>query len=129
ETSIKWTHEWKGEKNHHRYYFTAFVHAFDNYIFLKPSGELRLTIRGAFPVFAYSQTDVIMTGISGISEWEISDRSLFVNKIHYVFDGDISSGKGLIYIPPLKVQSGFSHTFVKIPFLRELSVGGEIIYN
>lgn len=129
ESSAKWTHEWKAEKSHHRYFVSAFVHAFHNYIYLKPSGELRLTIRGAFPVYQYIQTDVFLTGLSGISEWEMGGHSLWVNKIQYTYANDIKSDSDLVYIPPLRVQSGFSHSFVNISLFHELNLGVECIYT
>ena len=33
----------------------GYVHQFNNYIYLQPAQEFRLTIRGAFPVFTYQQ--------------------------------------------------------------------------
>lgn len=40
----------------------GFYQPIRNYIFLKPTGENRLTIRGAFPVFAYNQEDAELYG-------------------------------------------------------------------
>lgn len=40
----------------------AYTHFFKNYIYLQPQDELRLTIRGAFPVFQFQQSDAIIAG-------------------------------------------------------------------
>jgi iron complex outermembrane recepter protein len=42
---------------------TAYAHFIDNYIFLKPQDELRLTIRGAFPVYKYVQENAFIRGL------------------------------------------------------------------
>ena len=36
---------------------SLYSHLMDDYIYLKPEDELRLTIRGAFPVYKYTQED------------------------------------------------------------------------
>ena len=40
-----------------------YYQAIQNYIYLEPQDEFRLTIRGAFPVFKYKQTDALIRGI------------------------------------------------------------------
>ena len=45
-----------------RFRVEPFYHYFQNFIYLKPSGETQLSIRGAFPVFNYVQTNARFLG-------------------------------------------------------------------
>ncbi len=42
---------------------SAYVNPINGFIYLQPSGEFELTIRGAFPVFRYEQTNALLTGM------------------------------------------------------------------
>lgn len=48
--------------NNLRFQVEPYLHYFNNYIYLKPTGETQLSIRGAFPVFNYVQTDASYAG-------------------------------------------------------------------
>ena len=41
----------------------AFIQPITNFIYLQPQDELRLTIRGAFPVFKYEQRNALLRGL------------------------------------------------------------------
>ena len=41
----------------------AFIQPINNFIYLQPKDELRLTIRGAFPVFKYEQSNALLRGL------------------------------------------------------------------
>lgn len=41
----------------------AFIQPISNFIYLQPQDELRLTIRGAFPVFRYQQSNALLKGL------------------------------------------------------------------
>ena len=53
--------EWKPGKNF-RFQLDSYYQQIRDYIYLKPTGELELTISGAFPVFVYDQTDARIVG-------------------------------------------------------------------
>ena len=63
ETSWKSSLQWEFQPNEH-YYFSAqvFYQNVQNFIYLQPQEEFRLTIRGAFPVFQYEQQDAELLG-------------------------------------------------------------------
>ena len=62
EQSLKNTieYEWLPDP-HFSFSALAYHQVFNNYIFLQPQDQFRLTIRGAFPVFEYQQTDASIT--------------------------------------------------------------------
>ena len=62
------------KRNRYSLEATIYYQRIANYIYLEPSGEFRLTIRGAFPVFAYTQQDAELYGLDFSSELYISKR-------------------------------------------------------
>ncbi len=73
---------------------------FNDYIYLNPQEEIRLTIRGAFPVFKYEQTDASIYGLDFSSQFTLSRSLLLVLKYSYLRGQDISQDIPLIFMPP-----------------------------
>jgi iron complex outermembrane receptor protein len=78
---------------------TLYHNQFSNFIYLNPSGNTELTIRGAFPVFNYTQANVRISGVDVKMEYDLSRwvlvqiRSMFVRAWNY------SMNDYLIYMP------------------------------
>ena len=62
----------------------------DDYIYLKPEKELRLTIRGAFPVFIYDQTNAAINGMDFTGSIEISKHVKWLSQFSYIRGHDLS---------------------------------------
>jgi iron complex outermembrane receptor protein len=78
---------------------TAYYHHFNNFIYLAPSGETELTIRGAFPVFEYRQDDARIRGIDVKAEYQVAKPLLLVFKGMIVRGWNLSENDYLIYMP------------------------------
>ncbi|PBQ34373.1 TonB-dependent receptor [Sphingobacteriaceae bacterium] len=78
---------------------TAYHNQFKNFIYLNPSGELELTIRGAFPVFIYKQDNVRISGIDLKTDFQLSKMLSFVAKGMIVRGWNASIKDYLIYMP------------------------------
>ena len=78
----------------------AYHQYFRDYIYLEPSDVLRLTIRGAFPVFTYQQTDASIFGLDLSSRITISDSFLAVMNYSFLRGTDLSNSEPLIFMPP-----------------------------
>lgn len=102
---------------------TAYANPIDGYIYLKPQQEPRLTVRGAFPVSDYTQTNALLTGID-------LDGQIFLSpRWSYTFNGSLIRGLDrtandyLVLIPPdqfthgIKWQAGDFKSF-KNPFIE-----------
>lgn len=70
------------------------------YIYLLPQDEFRLTIRGAFPVFRYTQTDARFVGVDFMSVWEPERHLKFTVQGSWIRGDDLSSEEPLIFVPP-----------------------------
>ena len=86
----------------------------EDYIFLNPQDEIRLTIRGAFPVFMYEQTDVHIYGLDFSSQFQITPS------LHYKLTGSFIKGENLsnkvplINMPSNNLTASFAYEFPKL---------------
>jgi iron complex outermembrane receptor protein len=110
EQAIKHTLGYKflqGEK----FSFEALTYAqyFRNYIFLNPQDEVRLTIRGAFPVFQYEQTEAIIFGLDLVSQFAIANLVHGKLKYSYLQGQDLGQNLPLVFMPPNSVFGSLAH--------------------
>ncbi|MDG1432554.1 MAG: TonB-dependent receptor [Saprospiraceae bacterium] len=82
-----------------------------DYIFLEPQKEFRLTIRGAFPVFLYKQTNANITGLDLLLKYEPKQNLNFILKYALVRGNDLTNDIGLINIPSDNILSSMTYTF------------------
>jgi iron complex outermembrane receptor protein len=74
----------------------------DNFIYLTPT-DIRLTIRGTFPVFNYRQDAVLMRGIDLMSRYQIG-KFYWQSKWAYLH-ASLLKGEPLINMPPLRIEN------------------------
>ncbi|MFA9191935.1 TonB-dependent receptor [Flavobacterium sp. FZUC8N2.13] len=77
-----------------------YINQIQDYIFLKPVG-FETTIRGAFPVWEYQQTNARLLGIDVQTHWDISNQWQHSFSMGYVNGKDIRQNEPLIDMPPL----------------------------
>lgn len=106
EKSIKTTFSINGNiKNKMTFEALVYFQNIKNYMFLKPQNEIRLTIRGAFPVFHYEQTNAQILGTDLIFNYKITN---FLNlKMAYSFlkGDDLSHQLPLINMPSNQLKN------------------------
>ena len=78
----------------------AYYQNINDYIFLNPQDEIRPTIRGAFPVFKYEQTDAIIYGLDISTQFSITNSLYGLLKYSFIRGMDTSNDIPLINIPP-----------------------------
>jgi len=78
----------------------AYFQNFKNYIYLQPQDDFRLTIRGAFPVFVYEQTNANIYGFDISAQATLSNSLLASFKYSYIRGQDTSMDIPLVFIPP-----------------------------
>ena len=79
----------------------GYVHQFNNYIYLQPAQEFRLTIRGAFPVFTYQQCDALLFGSDMKFSYTVGDWWKLESNWSYIHDRNRTDDLPLNFIPPL----------------------------
>lgn len=103
---------------------TAYSQWVQDYIYLQPTSEIIYTIRGAFPVFRYQQTNANISGIDLNSQYNIG-KQYFAQVQGSVLRGqDLSSNSPLVYMPAnrFSIQAGYNS-------VEELEIGKSDIEN
>lgn len=95
----------------------AYMYLLQNFINLEPTGELRSTIRGAFPVFAYVQHPLAMlNGIDAQGEYSLSDNVTLEVRGSILYAQNIAAGAPIAWMPANRALT--SATFVLPSFGR-----------
>ena len=90
--------------------FEIFSKNINGYINLIPDNQLLLTIRGAFPVFRYVQTNALLYGINGRVHWQFYKKWNLKLKTQILYGNDICNGNYLNMMPPLNGQLGLYYS-------------------
>lgn len=106
-----------------RLQFTTNFHTsfYNGYIYLEPSGS-RQTIRGAFPVYKYQQTDALLYGVDIGLSYEFFHH--FVNNTQFsmVRGRDLANEIMLIFMPSDRIRNITNWRLNNIGFLKELDL-------
>ncbi|MFK7950661.1 MAG: TonB-dependent receptor [Saprospiraceae bacterium] len=78
---------------------SAYYQHFQNYIFLNPQDEYRLTIRGAFPVFQYAQTNAQIYGLDAVVTYYFNKKLKATASYSFIKGNDLTNNLPLINIP------------------------------
>ena len=101
ETASRFGSTYNYEGNFFKTTIDVFYNRIQNYIVSIPVG-VETTLRGAFPVWNYQQTDAILWGIDTAVSYYINDKWQITNKISFIEGKDKKKNDFLINIPPLK---------------------------
>jgi iron complex outermembrane recepter protein len=82
----------------------------NNYIYLYATGENRLTIRGAYPVFKYTQTMAHLYGADALVNYTIVPSILLQAKASAIRIKDVVKNETIIFTPADRVQFKAEHT-------------------
>jgi len=102
--------------NHNRLRFQVepYFHFFKNYIYLKPTGETQLSIRGAFPVFRYIQTDATYTGMDVDLRYRLASNWTAEAQVALIYVKDFKNDQFIFGIPAQRVSGRLKYTFAEM---------------
>ncbi len=95
---------------------------FNDYIFLNPQEEIRLTIRGAFPVFRYEQTNAAIYGVDLSTQFTLHPTMLLVFKYSYLKGQDLSNDLPLVFMPPNRLFGSFTYRLNTLKGLKRFKL-------
>ena len=98
-----------------------FQHVQD-FIYLQPQEEFRLTIRGAFPLFLYKQTDANIYGTDVLLKYAPRQNWSITAKYAIVRGDNLADDVALINIPSDNISTTFSYIFSAENFLKNTSL-------
>lgn len=100
EKAIKGTLSLQGSiSDNFSYEILGYYQSIDDYIFLNPSRDFRVTIRGAFPVFTYEQTDARIRGVDASAQLHLHEGWHVKTSYSYIRGDDRSENIPLVFIP------------------------------
>ena len=110
---------------------SVYSHWFDGYIYLKPEDELRLTIRGAFPVYKYTQEDAWIRGCDLVLVSDFSHQLEWNAKFSWLRGTSLPDNQPLSLMPSTEISSALSWALKDSPTFRgtRLSVEGSYTAN
>lgn len=97
----------------------AYYQHIRDYIYLQPQSEFQLTIRGAFPVFIYQQTDARLQGLDLLLSVEPSHATKLMFKYSKIDARDLSEDLVLINTPADQFSSAFTFAFKDFKNLKQ----------
>lgn len=129
ESSLKSIGHLTWHTHHHAFFeFNVYSQRISDYIYLEPTGELRLTIRGAYPVYQYVQNDVTISGFDFNSFVPLTDHYTWFTTAAIV-RGNERGGKPLINMPQDRISSGIKFDFESDRLNGHLRVEGEYLFE
>lgn len=87
----------------------AYHQYIDNFIFLNPSDEIRLTIRGAFPVYHYEQTQASLLGTDVATTYLFNEQWSATLKYSFLQGNNLSQNIPLINMPPNNIYGAIKY--------------------
>jgi iron complex outermembrane receptor protein len=108
-----------------------YIQHIDNYIFLNPQDEIRLTIRGAFPVFAYEQTDARLLGYNVTTSYQATKRIKIIGNYSFLDGFDKSNSMPLVYMAPNNLYTSFNYQIPEVIGLKnlELEINSRFVFE
>lgn len=99
------------QKKYNRFSFEVnpYLNYIKDYIYLEPTG-FETTIRGAFPVWEYKQTNGQFLGIDFQTHWNINNQWQHMFSLGYVHGEDLQNNEPLIDMPPLNFSNKIAFT-------------------
>lgn len=108
----------------HKFYqfeILGFFNSIRNFIFLAPTGNSVLTIRGAFPEFKYTQTNARFVGFDISNSISKCARFSILNQISLLWADDVSRKQALIFMPANRSETSLTYSFSKF-WINEISL-------
>ena len=100
EQSFKFSNTLKKDWKKTNLSVTPFINRIANFIYLQPIG-FETTIRGAFPVWEFKQTEALLTGIDVNFNWDITRVFSYKTNFAYVNGENLTENQPLIDMPPV----------------------------
>jgi iron complex outermembrane receptor protein len=118
EHSFKASLDFQGSAGRWSYDLMAYAHWMDDYIYLQAADSLRLTIRGAFPVFRYEQTDALIIGSDLQLDYNLGGNWVICSEASLTRGDDRERNAPLVFMPPVRVHMGLEYKGTSIGWLK-----------
>src|SRR5690606_20348612 len=110
EQGYKWINTLSYVKNNLRIELNGYAHYLNNYIYLSPTGEVVESLRGAFPVFHYEQTNALFIGADITASYQLPYGLQYSLKGSYLNADEIETQDNLPMIPSNRLDNKLLYT-------------------
>lgn len=125
EQSYKWINTLNYNGNKLNIELTAYANRINNYIYLNPTDQQFVSLRGSFNVFEYQQTDAFLWGIDLSLLYEINSNINAFSRGSLLSAKNITDNNYLPFIPSNRLENGVSYQFGK----RENNFSSKIYFS
>lgn len=127
EQSYKFSTQLKRTFKKWQFDLSVYYNFINNYILLEPGG-FEQTIRGAFPLFEYKQTDALLTGFDLAIGYDFNKDFNYNTNFSYVYGQDTSRERPLINMPPANWFNSLSYRFETINNLQ-INLSSQLVFE
>lgn len=127
EKSFKWVNEiaYDGEKTH--WELTAYANRIQDYIYLNPTGETFVSLRGTFNVYEYLQADAFFYGFDLSGSYEFTDKISGYAKGSIIRAKNTEANNYFPFIPSDRMDWGLSFEFGKKQQTNKLTLSNMLV--
>ena len=99
-----------------------------NFIYLQPVLPPALTIRGAFPVFEYQQTNANIFGIDATAHYHITEPFMVETKFSMLRARDLENDVWVVMMPADKLTGKVHYIFKSFGKIENLDAGVAVVH-
>ncbi|MFA6261019.1 MAG: TonB-dependent receptor [Bacteroidia bacterium] len=99
-----------------------------DYIYLYPSLQPTITLRGTFPTFQFTQTDALLQGIELHGAYNVTSHLIFGIKANYLHASELHTREPLIFIPANRISGDLNYHHAGTKVFQNLFFETEGIY-
>lgn len=85
-----------------------------NFIYARPGATPILTVRGAFPLFQFTQTNATLTGTDITIARKLGDYFTLTSGVSYLHAQDVRNDEPLLFMPANRIRSAVQYNRTKI---------------
>ena len=104
ETAYRWSGTYHYQTDKTNIVVEAFYNYINNFILIEPTGTEQ-TVRGAFPVWQYRQTNAQLFGVDLSATYQITDQFNISNKSSFIKGYETNNSRPLIDIPAVRTTN------------------------
>lgn len=106
---------------------TGYYYYIQNFIYLKPTLEPILTIRGAFPGFQYTGADVDIKGVDLDADIYLTQKLVLNSKTSLLWAWNYSINDYLIYMPPFRFDNELTYNFKETKSMKGTYISAQVL--
>ncbi len=104
------------------FHVNAYQKWISDFIFLSPTFPPQLTIRGAFPVFSYSQTKASLQGVDADARYEITHHIVAAAKMSLLYAKNKNTNEWLVQMPSNRYEADVTYSFNNTNIFKQSSL-------